>query len=70
MYWKTELRACSIVANVRLRSRSFSNEAPDEFGAIRVAGRRDRNWAWCSIERGAGVISEQHSLTQTTAAGT
>ena len=26
-YWKTELRACSWVANVRRRSRSFSSEA-------------------------------------------
>ena len=27
MYWKIELRACSWVANVRRRSRSFSSDA-------------------------------------------
>src|SRR5450755_3126767 len=30
MYWKIELRACSWVANVRRRSRSFSSEAKND----------------------------------------
>jgi hypothetical protein len=30
MYWKNELRACSWVANVRRRSRSFSSEAKND----------------------------------------